>query len=59
MTVNNYRQTIHRLFSYAIKRHNFAGRDRRYPNPAAGVDRGKKPASEIRFTQPPRASARR
>jgi len=48
-TVNNYRQTLHRLFSYAIKRHNFISRDRRYPNPAGGVERRKEPALEIRF----------
>jgi integrase len=48
-TINNYRQTIHRLFSYAIKRHDFISRDRRYPNPATGVERRKEPASEIRF----------
>ncbi len=30
-TANNYRQVLHRMFNYAIKRHNFVSRDRRFP----------------------------
>ena len=48
-TVNLMRQTLHKLFSYAIKHHGFCSRDRRYPNPAAGVERKREPAREIRF----------
>lgn len=48
-TVNNYRQMLHKMFNYAIKRHDFCSRDRRYPNPAAAVERRKESASEIRF----------
>jgi hypothetical protein len=33
---------------YAIKHHGFRSR-RRYPNPAAGVDRRREPAPQIRF----------
>ena len=48
-TVNNYRQILHKMFNYAIKHHNFVSRDRRFPNPAAGVERKKEPAPEIHF----------
>jgi len=50
-TVNLMRQTLHKLFSYAIKHHDFKSRDRRYPNPAAGVERKSEPARQIRFLQ--------
>ncbi|OQY07990.1 MAG: hypothetical protein B6I25_00510 [Planctomycetales bacterium 4572_13] len=43
-TVNLLRQTLHKLFSYAIKHYNFRSRDRRYPNPAAEVAKEKEPA---------------
>ena len=48
-TANLMRQILHKLFSYAIKHHNFRSRDRRYPNPAAGVERQKEPARQISF----------
>ena len=48
-TVNLTRQVLHRLFTYAIKHHGFRARDRRYPNPAAGVERRREPAPQIRF----------
>ncbi|MFC1762190.1 hypothetical protein ACFL6U_08920 [Planctomycetota bacterium] len=48
-TANLMRQTLHRLFSYAIKHHSFCSRDRRYPNPADGTERKRKPAHQIRF----------
>ena len=48
-TANLMRQVLHKLFAYAIKHHGFRSRDRRYPNPAAGVDRLREPASQIRF----------
>ena len=50
-TANLMRQTLHKLFSYAIKHHDFRSRDRRYPNPAAGVERKREPARQIRFLQ--------
>lgn len=48
-TQNLMRETLHRLFAYAIKHHGFRSRDPLYPNPAAGVDRLREPAPEIRF----------
>lgn len=48
-TFNNYRQTLHRLFSSAVKQYDFVSRDRRYPNPAKGVDKRREDASEIRY----------
>ena len=48
-TVNLMRQILHKFFAYAIKHHGFRSRDRRYPNPAAGVDRLREPAPQIRF----------
>lgn len=48
-TANLTRQILHRLFSYAIKNHNFRSRDRRYPNPAAVVERRREHAPQIRF----------
>jgi integrase len=48
-TANLMRQTLHRLFAYAIKHHDFHSRDRRYPNPVACVDRLREPAPQIRF----------
>lgn len=48
-TANLMRQTLHALFAYAIKHHGFRSRDRRYPNPAAGVERRREPAPQIRF----------
>jgi integrase len=48
-TANLMRLTLHRLFAYAIKHYGFVSHDRRYPNPAAGVDRFKEPAPDIRF----------
>ena len=48
-TANLMRQALHKLFAYAIKHHGFRSRDRRYPNPVAGVDRLREPAPQIRF----------
>jgi hypothetical protein len=43
-TTNLMRQTLHKLFSYAIKHHGFCPRDPRYPNPVKAVDKKKEPA---------------
>ncbi len=48
-TANSTRQVLHRLFVYATKHHGFRARDRRYPNPADGVERQHEAAPEIRF----------
>jgi len=48
-TQNLMRETLHRLFAYAIKHHGFRSRDPRFPNPAAGVDRLREPAPQIRY----------
>lgn len=48
-TANSLREILHRLFAYAIRHYGFRSRDRRYPNPAAGVERHREPAPEIRF----------
>jgi integrase len=50
-TANLMRQTLHKLFNYAIMHHDFRSRDRRYPNPAAGVERRKESAPQIRFLE--------
>jgi len=50
-TANLMRQTLHKLFSYAIKHHGFRSRDQRYPNPVKAVDKKKEPAPQIRFLQ--------
>jgi hypothetical protein len=48
-TANDFREVLHRLFSFAIKHHGFCSRDRRYPNPVAAVERQREPAPQIRF----------
>lgn len=48
-TINLLRQTLHKLFAFAIKHYNFTSRDKRYPNPAAQVAKEKEPAPCIRF----------
>ncbi len=48
-TANRYREVLHRLFNYAIKNWGFVPPDRRYPNPAAQVERRREPARSIRF----------
>jgi len=48
-TANLMRQTLHKLFSYAIRHHGFRSRDTRYPNPLKAVDKKKEPAPQIRF----------
>jgi integrase len=48
-TANLIRQLLHKLFVYAGKHHGFVSRDRRYPNPASGVDRRREAAPQIRF----------
>jgi len=52
-TVNLLRQTLHKLFAYAIKHYNFRSRDRRYANPATEVAKEKEPAPRIRFLKRP------
>jgi integrase len=51
-TANLLRQTLHKLFAYAIKHYGFRSRDRKYSNPLTGVDRQKEPAPQIRFLRP-------
>ena len=48
-TANLLRQVLQSLFTYAIKHHDFRSRDRRYPNPVAGVERRREPSLHIRF----------
>ncbi len=48
-TANLMRQTLHNLFSYAIKHHGFRCRNQRYPNPVKAVDKKKEPAPQIRY----------
>jgi len=48
-TANRQREILHRMFEYAIKKCRFVSQDRRYPNPAAAVDRRREPAPEIRY----------
>lgn len=48
-TANLTRLILHRLFAYAVKHYGFVSHDRRYPNPAAAVDRWNEPAPDIRF----------
>jgi integrase len=48
-TVNLLRQTLHKLFSFAIKHYNFKSRDRKAANPAAVVSKDKESAPNIRF----------
>jgi len=48
-TANLMRQTLHKLFAFAIKHHGFRSRDPRYPNPVKAVDKKKEPAPQIRF----------
>lgn len=50
-TANRFRETLHRLFEYAIKNWGFVSQDRRFPNPAANVERRREPARTIRFLQ--------
>ena len=50
-TVNLHRQTLHKLFAYAIKYQGFRSRDRRYPNPAAAVERMREKAPQIRYLE--------
>jgi len=48
-TVNLMRQTLHKLFAYAIEHYGFRSRDRLYPNPITVVERKREPAPQIRF----------
>ena len=48
-TANLMRQTLHKLFSYAIKYYSFRSRDKQHPNPVACIERRREPAPEIRF----------
>lgn len=50
-TANRFRETLHRLFEYAIKNWGYVSQDRRFPNPAANVERRREPARTIRFLQ--------
>lgn len=48
-TANRLREILHRMFQYAIKQWHFVSPDRRFPNPAAAVERRPEPAPEIRY----------
>jgi len=48
-SANLMRQILQALFNYAIKHHGFRSRDRRYPNPVAGVERRRESSQHIRF----------
>ncbi len=48
-TANRQREILHRMFQYAIKNWRFTSTDRRFPNPAAAVERRREPAPEIRY----------
>ena len=48
-TANRLREILHRMFQYAIKTWHFVSPDRRFPNPAAAVERRPEPAPEIRY----------
>jgi len=48
-TANRQREILHRMFGYAIKKWRFVSPDRRFPNPAAAVERRPEPAPEIRY----------
>lgn len=48
-TANRYREILHVMFNYAIRTSNFESPDRRYPNPAAAVQRRHEPPRSIRF----------
>ncbi|MFH1109311.1 MAG: tyrosine-type recombinase/integrase [Planctomycetota bacterium] len=48
-TANRYREILHVMFNYAIRTRNFVSLDRRYPNPAAAVQRRNEPPLSIRF----------
>ena len=48
-TANRYREILHVMFNYAIRTRNFVSLDRRYPNPAAAVQRRHEPPLSIRF----------
>jgi len=48
-TANRQREILHRMFEYAIKKWRFVSYDRRYPNPAAAVERRREPAPQIRY----------
>jgi len=42
-TANRQREILHRMFEYAIKKWRFVAADRRFPNPAAAVERRREP----------------
>ena len=48
-TANRQRDVLHRMFGYAIKKWRYVSLDRRYPNPAAAVERRPEPAPQIRY----------
>ena len=50
-TANQARCILHRMFSYAIKTHDFVASNPRQPNPAAGVERRREPAHTIRYLE--------
>ena len=52
-TANRFHEVLHRMFNYAIKSWRFVAADRRYPNPAAPVERRREPARTIRFLSQP------
>jgi hypothetical protein len=60
-TANRQREILHRMFEYAIKKWQFVSRDRRFPNPAAAVERRREPApgpqSDLQTYRPPNAGS--
>lgn len=49
---NKARETLHTMFEYAIRVHEYVSPDPRYPNPVAAVPRRKPPAADISFLDP-------
>ena len=50
-THNRARETLHDMYEFAIRVHEFVSPDPRYPNPVKAVPRKKLPAPDIRFLQ--------
>ncbi len=48
-TANRCREVLHVMFNYAVKNCGFVSPDRKYPNPAAAVQRRREPPQTIRF----------
>ena len=50
-TYNRARETLHDMYEFAIRVHEYASPDPRYPNPVKAVPRKKLPAPDIKFLQ--------